>query len=158
MCFPNYTTSFQSAPTTQLWPLQFYQYDTLMSFREDSIECIFQEIWAIIDTQIKVGCPILCENVEYHFRMSKMGQNLASSEEAINKTIVFARYNIPVIKIEEEYTLMGTNAIISATGGSLGLFLGLSCYGVVWKLLEMMQNAYNNLKSKRVKDQGTLVI
>ncbi len=31
--------------------------------------------------------------------------------------------------------LMDFAAIISATGGSLGLFLGLSCYGVVWEVV-----------------------
>ena len=40
---------------------------------------------------------------------------------------------------------MGLNAIISATGGSLGLFLGLSCYGVAWKVLEKVETAYNSI-------------
>ncbi len=37
------------------------------------------------------------------------------------------------VKVEEEYRLMDFPAIVSATGGSLGLFLGLSCYGVAWE-------------------------
>ena len=40
---------------------------------------------------------------------------------------------------------MGVNAIISATGGSLGLFLGLSCYGVAWKVLETLKCAFKSL-------------
>ena len=116
-----------------------------------------QEIWSVTDTHIKVGCPILCENVEYHIRLSKMGINLASSGNK-NTTVLFAKYNTPKIKIEEEYTLMGTNAIISATGGSLGLFLGISCYGVVWKLIEMLQSAYNSLKPKNFKNQRSLIV
>ena len=103
----------------------------------------------------ELGCPILCENVAYHIANQKFGKNLHFNR---NKTVLWVKFTSGSVKIEEEYTLMDVNAIISATGGSLGLFLGLSCYGVVWKLLEMMQNAYNNLKSKRVKDQGTLVI
>ena len=100
----------------------------------------------------------MCEHVEYSLRLSKIGANVASSEENKNKTILYAKYNFPRVKIEQEYTLMGTNAIISATGGSLGLFLGLSCYGVVWKLIEMLEGIYNSLRSKNVKDRRTLVV
>ena len=47
---------------------------------------------------------------------------------------------------------MGVNAIISATGGSLGLFLGLSCYGVVWKLFEWLEwLAFDWLDGLRIK-------
>ena len=116
-------------------------------------------MWSIIDTQIKVGCPILCENVEYYLRLSKMGRNIVASEETKNTTILFAKYNTPKVKIEEEYTLMGANAIISATGGSLGLFLGLSCYGVVWKLVKMLEGACHSNQSKKrvaIKDKPTI--
>ena len=49
------------------------------------------------------------------------------------------------MKIEEEYTLMGPTAIISATGGSLGLFLGFSCYGAIWNVFEMLETVFNSL-------------
>ena len=55
----------------------------------------------------------------------------------------YAGYASPKVKIEEEYTLMGTNAIISATGGSLGLFLGFSCYGAIWNIFEFLKKAFN---------------
>ena len=103
----------------------------------------------MIDTHIKVGCPISCDNVEYHLRLTKMGRNVVPYEETTNTSILYAKYNTPKIKIEEEYKLMGANAIISATGGSLGLFLGLSCYGVVWKLMKMLEGACFTNKSKK---------
>ena len=103
----------------------------------------------------KLGCPILCENVVYHIAKQKLGKNYHFYE---NKTVLWAKFSSGSVKIEEEYTLMDVNAIISATGGSLGLFLGLSCYGVVWKLIEMLEAAYNTHKSKKLKDRGTLVI
>ena len=59
-----------------------------------------------------------------------MGEN-AMSHTYKTQTMFFASYSSHKVKIEEEYTLMGTNAIISATGGSLGLFLGFSCYGTI---------------------------
>ena len=77
-----------------------------------------------------------------------MGRNQVSSEETKNTTILFAKYNTQKVKIEEEYTLMGANAIISATGGSLGLFLGLSCYGVVWKIVQKLVRACLSNQSK----------
>ena len=80
-----------------------------------------------------------------------MGRNQVSSEDTKNTTILFAKYNTQKVKIEEEYTLMGANAIISATGGSLGLFLGLSCYGVVWKLVQKLVRAcLSNQSNNRV--------
>ena len=49
------------------------------------------------------------------------------------------------MKIEEEYILMNVNAIIAAAGGSLGLFMGLSGYGFVWMLVEMMEATYKSI-------------
>ena len=69
--------------------------------------------------------------------MSRIGENYRANK---NRTLLAVRYASPKVKIEEEYTLMGVNAIISATGGSLGLFLGLSCYGVAWKILEYLES------------------
>ena len=109
---------------------------------------LFQKIWSVIDNHMKVGCPVTCENVEYHLRSTKIGRNQVSSEDTKNTTILFAKYNTQKVKIEEEYTLMGANAIISATGGSLGLFLGLSCYGVVWKLVQKLVRACLSNQSK----------
>ena len=98
---------------------------------------------------MEAGCPFLCENVEYHIRLSKMGRNVVTDKETQNTTSVHVKYNTPKIKIEEEYTLMGPNSIISATGGSLGLFLGLSCYGVVWKLVDLLKAACISNHTKR---------
>ena len=95
------------------------------------------------------GCPIMCENVEYQTANPKLGKNLQWRD---NKTVLVAKKNSPWVKLEEEYTLMGVNAIISATGGSLGLFLGLSCYGVVWKFFEWMETAYNFIQLRQQRN------
>ena len=57
---------------------------------------------------------------------------------------LFAQYNLPLIKIEEEYTLMDAAAMITATGGSLSIFIGLSCYGFVWSLFERLEGWYRS--------------
>ena len=71
----------------------------------------------------------------------KLANNYSGSN---NRTSLYAKYSTPKIKIEKEYTIMGVNAIISATGGSLGLFLGLSCYGVAWNILEKVESVCNS--------------
>ena len=72
-----------------------------------------------------------------------------------NGTMLYARYPSPKVKIEVEYTLMGTNAIISATGGSLGLFLGFSCFGAIWNTFEMLKKVFDSIlpshKKKKAK-------
>ena len=80
--------------------------------------------------------------------MSRIGENYRANK---NRTLLAVRYASPKVKIEEEYTLMGVNAIISATGGSLGLFLGLSCYGVAWKILEYLESVGKYIMSPWVK-------
>ena len=110
----------------------------------------FQVTLSVLEIAQDIECPIMCENVEYHITNPKLGKNIQLRN---NKTIFLAKKNSHWVKIEEEFTLMGVNAIISATGGSLGLFLGLSCYGVVWKIIEWLEVAYNFVKSKTTKNK-----
>ena len=88
----------------------------------------------------------MCENIIYDIKLSKMGENSAFLMEDENNTLLYT-YASPKVKIEEEYTLMGTTAIISAAGGSLGLFLGFSCYGAIWHILDMLERVYNSIFS-----------
>ena len=103
---------------------------------------------SVLESMKYIGCPILCEDIEYHITNPKLGKNIQWHD---NKTALIAKYKSHWVKIEEEYTLMGVNAIISATGGSLGLFLGLSFYGVVWKLVEMLESGYSLLQTKTAR-------
>ena len=77
--------------------------------------------------------------------MSKLGKNSLGMPGYEDKTLLYAKYASPKVKIEEEYTLMGATAIISATGGSLGLFLGFSCYGAIWNIFEMIEPVFNSI-------------
>ena len=99
----------------------------------------FKKIWVRINHNAKHLCPSLCEKLEYHIRTPTSGQNYA---EFANKTSLWILYASPKVRMEEEYVLMGGNALISATGGSLGLFLGLSFYGVIWKIIEIIQTTF----------------
>ena len=73
-----------------------------------------------------------------------MGKNSKTFSQT-KETMFYAGYASPKVKIEEEYTLMGTNAIISATGGSLGLFLGFSCFGAIWNIFGLLKKAFNSI-------------
>ena len=104
----------------------------------------------------ELGCPILCENIVYDKRYSKMGKNSLGNKDHPDKSVLYVVYNSPKVKIEEEYTLMGLTAIISATGGSLGLFLGFSCYGAIWSIFEVLETVFNSiLKSGKRKRANT---
>ena len=73
-----------------------------------------------------------------------MGKNSKTFSQT-NETMFYATYASSKVMIEEEYTLMGTNAIISATGGSLGLFLGFSCFGAIWNIFGLLKKAFNSI-------------
>ena len=102
-------------------------------------------IWSGIERYAKDGCPTLCNKVRYDVRLSQLSENSMTMSESY--TAIYAKYAVPKIKVEEEYTLMGTNAIISATGGSLGLFLGFSCYGAIWNIFEMLKKIFTFFNS-----------
>ena len=102
-----------------------------------------------MDNYARDGCPILCENIVYDIRLSKMGINSLGRKDYVDKTTIYAKYASPKVKIEEEYTLMGATAIIPATGGSLGLFLGFSCYGAIWNIFEMVETVFNSIFVRR---------
>ena len=92
----------------------------------------------------ELGCPVRCQNVEFQYTNSNLGTNTHVVE---NKTSFWPMFNRPYVTIEEEYLLFDTVAIISATGGSLGLFLGLSCYNVIWTAFERVEAFYNRIRA-----------
>ena len=106
-------------------------------------------IWSRIERYAKDGCPTLCNKVRYDVRLSQLSENSMTISESY--TGIYAKYAVPKIKVEEEYTLMGINAIISAAGGSLGLFLGFSCYGAIWNIFEMVEYFFDSIFSSKKK-------
>ena len=106
-------------------------------------------MWNLINKYAARRCPTLCKYVKYEIGTPISGKNYVEFE---NKTTLWVWYASPKVKIEKEYKLMGVNAIISATGGSLGLFLGLSCYGVAWKILEKAETLIKSVLPYRRKN------
>ena len=93
----------------------------------------------------EMGCPQRCYQNDFSLTKSNIGTN---SKETENRNTLWAQFNHPYVTIEEEYILFDTVAIISATGGSLGLFLGLSCYSVIWTGFEWLETAFFQFKER----------
>ena len=101
-----------------------------------------------INNRWKLGCPHRCYYDNFSITKSNLGTNTNGHE---NKISFWPMFNLPFVTVEEEYRLFDTVAIVSATGGSLGLFLGLSCYNVIWKGYECLEAALLRFKERYTK-------
>ena len=75
-------------------------------------------------------------------RGSVLQRSTVALMSAVNKISLWAQFNRPYVTVKEEYILFDTVAIISATGGSLGLFLGLSCYSMILTGFEWVEGTF----------------
>ena len=72
--------------------------------------------------------------------------NIKEVEIMINKgcksnvSELFFQWEDESMIVQEEYLLMDLNAIVSAVGGSLGLFLGFSWLQVLLKIIQKIQD------------------
>lgn len=55
---------------------------------------------------------------------------------------LYLQWNDNFVSMQEEYLLMDFNAILSAIGGSLGLFLGFSCLQFLLMLLQKFEETF----------------
>ncbi len=59
-----------------------------------------------------------------------------------NKTFIFVYYHTTRVMVYEDYLLFDFGSIVSAVGGSLGLFLGFSCWQMVKGLSALKQQSF----------------
>ncbi len=57
----------------------------------------------------------------------------SSSVDSSGQSWLLLKSPSSVVSVAEEDLLYDVCAIVSAVGGSLGLFLGISCYGIIEK-------------------------
>ena len=69
---------------------------------------------------------------ENEIMINKAGKN--------NISELYFQWEDDNIIIQEEYLLMDFNAIVSAVGGSLGLFLGFSCLQILLQAIQKIEN------------------
>ena len=92
----------------------------------------YESRFKYIKTQIfKVGAP----NKD---QLKK--QNLVLGELMEDVWIVYLAFSTDLEVISEEFYLYDFNAIISAVGGGLGMFLGVSCFGILSKIFQYLLN------------------
>lgn len=101
----------------------------------NTINNVMQETMSKAESKI-ISCPELCS--ADLFTLSE-NENPIFSEKSENVTEVYLSWDDLDVLIEEEYLLLDFNAIVSAVGGSLGLFLGFSCLDFLLKLLSKIE-------------------
>ena len=65
----------------------------------------------------------------------------------IAKSFLRFQFTSPYVKYLEEYRITNFASVVSSIGGSLGLFLGFSCFGIVWAAIE--KAAENKTKDRQ---------
>ena len=117
----------------------------LLADKVDTLTLTYPVAGYAITNRWEMGCPHRCYHNSFSLTKSNIGTN---TNIHINKTSFWPIFNLPTVTVEEEYRLFDTVAIISATGGSLGLFLGFSCYSVIWTGFEWLEAAFFRLKKR----------
>ena len=64
--------------------------------------------------------------------------NQLVGENMTDKWITYVSYASDLEVISEEFYLYDVNAIISSVGGGLGMFLGVSCLGLISQILQII--------------------
>ncbi len=93
---------------------------------QKDMECAHEEYRRILEAHIDpqaTGCPVPCKQVRY-----KASLREDSSRYLGNLTSVSLYFKTSHVIAYEEYLLYDLNTIVAAVGGSLGLFLGFSCW------------------------------
>lgn len=86
------------------------------------------------------GCKPECAQIRYMYNARQ--EVIGPHEEEV--AFMFLFFESTVYSIFEEYVLYDENTIIAAVGGSLGLFLGLSCFQAVQMLTNCSKKAIEN--------------
>ncbi len=107
--------------------------------------CVNEEEWncsknAYIDTYRNhvnptyTGCPKSCQYTRFTAE-----KRLDVTKNMGNRTFIYLYYHTTKVMVYEDYLLFDFGSIVSAVGGSLGLFLGFSC----WQMVKTASSALN---------------
>ena len=100
----------------------------------------FRTIYTLQDRSDITGCATSCLREIHEVNvMEDFTRNLG------NKTDFFVFYGSTTVQVDTEYVLFDANAIVASVGGSLGLFLGFSC----WQFVLSMPGTFQWLKARR---------
>ncbi len=88
--------------------------------------CVYSAYWYMYAMQIqsdRTGCPPACR-----VPFTNMEIRADTTRDFANYSMVYIAYHTTMVMVSEEYKLFDFGAIVAAVGGSLGLFLGFSCW------------------------------
>ncbi len=85
------------------------------------------DIYRALENPELTGCPRSCRQVSYRPDLTVQPSSLHSNHGQTG-LFVYMSNNVETV---EEYLLFDASEIVTAVGGSLGLFLGFSCLSVV---------------------------
>ncbi len=114
-------------------------------FSEEDIMCVSTEYKKIYGRQIHneiTGCPSACRIPSINVKI-----RADATRDQGNYTHVYVSYTTTRVMVSEEYQLFDFGAIVAAVGGSLGLFLGFSC----WQCLKTMVRTCEDLRRRNKK-------
>ncbi len=86
----------------------------------------YLKIYQVQDRSYETGCPSPCVLPS---TKAKIREDITKVRG--NNTYIYIMYSTTMVLVSEEYRLFDFGAIVAAVGGSLGLFLGCSCWQCV---------------------------
>ncbi len=97
-------------------------------------------------------CPDECSETFYENKIMNYDSNGDADNSILDRGAdyygVYAYYGSMKIVIKTEEYVYGFGAAIVAVGGSMGLFLGTSCYSLCSSFIDFMQYIFLHAKSK----------
>lgn len=95
----------------------------------------YEEIFSVHDQPQETTCPVSCVT-----RRNDVMIREDATKDMGNFTSIYVFYRSSTVTVVEEYRLFDFNAIVAAVGGSLGLFLGFSCWQFVLSTAEVLEH------------------
>ncbi|XP_059095735.1 uncharacterized protein LOC131890413 [Tigriopus californicus] len=94
----------------------------------------------------EIGCLMPCVENQVNMNVVTFGEK---ANLIPNKFTFYVIYLYDGVNVKQQYRLMDFATIVAAVGGSLSLFLGISCFGVTWKLIEFIHSKFERHSGPR---------
>ena len=66
------------------------------------------------------------------------------SDGSANESFIWFKYSTNQVEVKEEIPLLGIETLIGSIGGSLGLFLGFSCYDYISRMIGLLTKSLHS--------------
>ena len=101
------------------------------------------------------GCPLPCSNTFYKTRVNYFDE---FNEPHLNSSIkMHTYYDTMVVEQQNEILVYDWSRFLSALGGTLGLYLGFSCFTMINGLIDLSKTFIDSKMSVNAKDSDATV-